>query len=98
MSQAKQAARKKRRREATAEVKHLRNAIRRGVYPRYFLAKEKDGGNFLERKITKFMGTTIRKLTWRQVNTFQALMSLPEVKPNVSENQPQDPASPPQSA
>lgn len=94
MSYAKHRARRDRRIKQTREVKMLRNNIRRGIMPAFHLAKEVDGGNFLERKL---VSKSRRKLTWRQVGTFQALMALPEVK-NDSENNPQDSPSSPQSA
>ncbi len=85
------AVRKRRRAERTQEVKHLCNLIRRGVYPRYFFAKQEEGKNQLERDKKG-------KLTWRQIGTFKALMALPEVKQNVVQDQPSSPARTPESA
>lgn len=90
MSQAKQTARKERRRALSREVKMLRNNIRRGIMPAFHLAKQKGSADRLERDVKG-------KLTWRQVGTFKALMDLPEVKPNVSEDQSNSPTSSPQS-
>ncbi len=98
MSQAREARRKERRKAKTPEQKALRNAIRNGKFPRFFLAKEVEGNNLLERAYDPSHPYRGPKLTWRQVGTFQALMSLPEVKPNVSEDQPQDPTNAPQGA
>ncbi len=85
MSLSAQTRRKARRKAETREAKSLRNLIRKGKMPTFFLAKAKEGNNQLERDAKG-------KLTWRQVGTFKALMELPEVQ-NVVQDQSQDPTS-----
>ncbi len=91
MSQARNNRCKERRQAATREEKLLRNQIRNGLFPRWHLATEKAGyADVLERKVRK--PGQKRKLTWRLVSTFKALMSLPPVEGKKDETTQEVPA------
>jgi len=65
--------RKAKRRAKTDEHRAILSDIRRGKFPRFFLAKEGEGSSRLQRKLDK---RSRRKLTWKLSDTVKALLNL----------------------
>lgn len=66
--------RKAKRRAKTDEHRAILSDIRKGRFPRYFLAKEGEGSSRLQRKLNP--KTKRRELTWKLSDTVKALLGL----------------------